>query len=47
MDSIEVKFCRTCVERVVPTSKGQINFGEGTLGGRDYVVELGVDGGQF
>jgi len=47
MDSVDVKFCRTCNERLVPISKGQINLGEGMLGGGDHVVELGVDGGQF
>jgi len=47
MDSVDVKFCRTCNERLVPISKGQINLGEGMLGGGDHMVELGVDGGQF
>lgn len=46
-DAFDAKFCRTCVERLVPTSKGHFHSGEGILGDRDHMVDLGVDGGQF
>jgi hypothetical protein len=42
-DAIDAKVCRTCVEHVVPASKGQINSGESRLGDRDHVVDLGLD----
>lgn len=47
MDAIGAKFCRTCVGRLGRTSNGQFNSGEGILGDRDHVVDLGVDGGKF
>jgi hypothetical protein len=46
-DAIDAKVCRTCVECLVPASKGQINSGEIKPGDRDHVVDLGTDGGQF
>jgi len=47
MDAVDAKFCRTCVERLVPTSMGQINSGEDMPGDTDHVVDLDVDGRQF
>jgi hypothetical protein len=46
-DAIDAKFCRTCVQRLLPTSKEHFHSGEGILGDKDHMVDLGVDGGQF
>ena len=47
MDAIDAKFCQPCVERLVPTLKGQFHSGESIPGDRDHVVDLGLDGVQF